>query len=261
MAKTVSFDFGENWVDYSNNALSEDRIKQAKGDFLQLLGNIELKDKTFLDIGFGQGLSLLTATSLGAKTTGCDINPKCDVALKQNQSRFNNLEGKKIDIVVGSILLATTIGQIKKIQPTFDIVHSWGVLHHTGKMYPAIETACNLVKKDGHLIIAIYNKHWTSPIWTGIKWFYNVVPAFIQKIMVKFFAFLKTLAGYNKPNTRGRGMDFYYDVVDWVGGYPYEYASKEEMENFMKKQGFSLVKFVPTNGYTGCNEFVFRKEN
>lgn len=73
----MQFDFGENWFDYSKRALTPERIDQAKADLTVLTEGIELHNKRFLDIGFGQGLTLLTAASMGAKATGCDINPKC----------------------------------------------------------------------------------------------------------------------------------------------------------------------------------------
>ena len=69
----------------------------------------------------------------------------------------------------------------------------------------------------------------------------------------------KMLATGDNPFVRQRGMDIYYDAVDWVGGSPYEYASREEIVEFMEKKGLDLTKFIPTKGFTGCNEFVFHK--
>ena len=65
------------------------------------------------------------------------------------------------------------------------------------------------------------------------------------------------VAGY--PKKKSRGMDFYYDVIDWIGGYPYEYASIEEVDEIMSALGFKKVKLIPANVPTGCNEFVFRR--
>ena len=54
-------------------------------------------------------------------------------------------------------------------------------------------------------------------------------------------------------------MDFYYDIIDWVGGYPYEYISIKKMKKIMNSLGFSCIKVMPASVPTGCNEFVFEK--
>ena len=94
------FDFGQNWLEFSEKALSNDRVIQAKTDFCCLMKEVTFKDKSFLDIGFGQGLSLLCAVEMGAKVVGCDINPKCAEALKQNLKFFPEIAGKNIQTII-----------------------------------------------------------------------------------------------------------------------------------------------------------------
>ena len=56
----------------------------------------------------------------------------------------------------------------------YDIVYSWGVLHHTGNMWKAFENVIGLTRENGLLYIAIYNDQgWKSSIWWFIKYFYN----------------------------------------------------------------------------------------
>ena len=43
-------------------------------------------------------------------------------------------------------------------------------------------------------------------------------------------------------------MDFYYDVIDWVGGYPYEYATREEITARLQPHGFRALRFIPARG-------------
>jgi 2-polyprenyl-6-hydroxyphenyl methylase/3-demethylubiquinone-9 3-methyltransferase len=257
------FDFGKNWQDFSHKALDYKKIQKAREDFSYLTQDIDLQGKSFLDIGFGQGLSLLIATEKGGKTFGCDINPKCQTVLEQNKKYFDKLPNENIPVVVGSIIDKSAIQEIKDKKQSFDIVHSWGVLHHTGNMYKALQTAANLTANNGFLIIAIYNKHWTSPLWHFIKKLYNQVPGFLKKIMLYLYIpllYLRSLFGGLKNFKPKRGMSFYYDAKDWLGGYPYEYASPEEIINFLQVD-FNLVRFIPTNGFTGCNQFVFKKNN
>ena len=259
-----AFDFGENWDDFSRQALDERRLNEAARDFRALCTGIELKGCTFLDIGFGQGLGLLNAASEGARVTGCDINVRCAQVLERNRRLFPNLTAP-IPVVVGSILDDEVAKQLRQLSGNqgFHLVHSWGVLHHTGDMRKAIAHASGLVAAQGCLIIALYNRHWSSSLWRMIKWSYVRSPRWLQRAFIGVFYPIiyvaKWLVTGSNPKRQERGMDFYYDVVDWVGGYPYEYASREEIVSELEKQGFKLVKFIAARVPTGCNEFIFQR--
>jgi SAM-dependent methyltransferase len=263
MNMSNQFDFGKNWKNYSEYALSDVKIENARQHFNCLFENIDLKNKTFLDIGFGQGLSLLIATERSAKTMGCDINPLCKEVLEHNKTKFNT-PPEEIPVIVGSILDNSIVDKLLKLNNglLFDIVHSWGVLHHTGNMWKAIDTAKELVNKDGILVLAIYNKHFSSKLWLKIKKLYNNSSRMIKAILLTFYLpliFLRYLLIFQNPLKLPRGMSLYYDAIDWLGGYPYEYASVGEISDYMSKDGFTKVKIVRTKGFTGCNEFIFRK--
>jgi len=262
----MQFDFGQNWVSYSLNALTPERVTQAQNDFKVLMSNTggDIAGKSFLDIGFGQGLSLLTATVSGAHVVGCDINPKCGEVIDRNRIYFPEAERANIPLVIGSILDSNIVKKLKDKSPEgngYDIVHSWGVLHHTGNMKLAINNAASLVKPGGYLVIAIYNRHWSSPAWRVIKWLYCKSPSLIKKQFVMGFYPIIYAAKWwvtrRNPKTQSRGMDFYYNVIDWVGGYPYEYASRLEVEECLLFHGFEPINFIPAEVPTGCNEFVF----
>lgn len=264
----MQFDFGQNWYEFSEKALTSERVLQAKSDFACLMEGITLQDKTFLDIGFGQGLSLLAATTMGAKTVGCEISPKCVDVLKRNLLFFPEIAGSNIPTIIGSILEGSTIEELRKSAPDgdgrYDIVHSWGVLHHTGNMKLAIKNAAELVRHGGVLVLALYNRHWSSPIWLVIKWLYCTSPKWIQRGMIVLLYpviwIAKLLVAGENPKKQSRGMDFFYNVIDWVGGYPYEYASILEIEDFLSKLGFRCIRKNPAQVPTGCNEFVFGRD-
>lgn len=260
------FDFGQNWADFSANAATRERANQARSHFLELMQGIELRDKSFLDIGFGQGFSLIAARAQGAAVVGCDINPKCHEVVQRNRVLFGDAGEEPIALHVGSILDAATVDALRRndiARDGYDIVHSWGVLHHTGDMREAIANAASLVRPDGHFVIAIYNRHWTSRPWLWIKRLYCAAPAWMQRAMIGMLypvIWIAKLAVTGKnPARKERGMDFYYDVVDWVGGYPYEYASIAEVEAICRPLGLTLVRAIAANVPTGCNELVFRK--
>lgn len=240
---------------------------QARAAFLSLMGDIELKGRTFLDIGFGQGFSLLAACAQGARSVGCDINPKCHEVIERNRSLFPEVGGMTIPLYAGSIVDDAVVAALRDApeagEKGFDVVHSWGVLHHTGDMKRALANAGSLVRPGGHFVIAIYNRHWTSLPWLAIKALYVNSPRWAQRSMIgvlyPIIWLAKLAATKNNPKSMDRGMDFYYNVVDWVGGYPYEYATMGEMENMCRPLGFALVRSIAAKVPTGCNELVFRK--
>jgi 2-polyprenyl-6-hydroxyphenyl methylase/3-demethylubiquinone-9 3-methyltransferase len=262
----MQFDFGTNWKEFSEKALSPEKIQQARDDFRALFDGINVQGAAFLDIGFGQGLSLFMASETGAIVAGNDINPICREVLDYNKRKFPKLKDRDIPVVIGSILDANVISELKKIPflkgGLFDVVHSWGVLHHTGKMWEAINIASSLVKTDGHFIISIYSRHWSSKSWLFIKWMYNKSPRLIQKCFVyclfPVIYIAKFIVTGRNPLKSKRGMDFFYDVIDWVGGYPYEYASEEEIIKFVGNLGFKCLRSIPATVPTGCNEFIFK---
>ena len=150
---------------------------------------------------------------------------------------------------------------------TFDVVHSWGVLHHTGDMQRALLNVVEPVKPGGELVLAIYNHHFTSPLWKQIKRGYNVMPPQLRPPLVYLMAGVIALAKFavvrRNPFASTRGMDFMVDVVDWVGGYPYEYAYPRLIRSRLEPLGFIQRKLIPSETPTGCNEMVFtrRQEN
>ncbi len=258
--KNIAFDFGANWREFSDHALNQEKLAAARESLEQLIPAGRLQGATLLDIGCGSGIFAIAASFGGAaRVVGIDISKASVETSRANAQAF---------AVPGDItfqhrsIFDPDLAQLGK----FDIVYSWGVLHHTGNMYQAIDIASGLVRPGGLLVLALYNRHWSSGMWKGIKWFYNHVPGFVQRLMVGLFfgviALAKLIVTRRNPFRRKRrGMSFYYDVVDWVGGYPYEYADEEEIVGYMAGKGFECVKYVKPGVPTGCNEFVFACES
>ena len=154
----------------------------------------------------------------------------------------------------------------------FDIVYSWGVLHHTGAMWRAIENVTNLARANSLLFIAIYNNQgWWTTFWRWVKLTYNrarVGRWFILGTFCSFFAtqgFLADVVRLKNPikryaeYKRSRGMSRVHDWVDWLGGLPFEVATPEEIFRFCKDRGFQLENLSLRGPGHGCNEFVFSK--
>lgn len=256
----MRFNFGKNWQSYSRSALTPQRIAAARQDFATLTRSLDLNSASLLDIGFGQGLSICLAAEAGAQTRGIDIDPDNLAAAALTQAQF--ALARPPELSIGSILDPQLVAELDPGRG-FDIVHSWGVLHHTGNMTLALQNAASLVKPGGHFVLAIYNSHWSSPLWWLVKWVYNVSPGFMRKLIVAVNYWIifaaKWLVTRQDPRKKERGMDFYHDVVDWVGGYPYEHASQAEIIERLSEMGFSLIDSFPAKVPTGCNQFVFQK--
>ena len=253
--ETISFSFGENWLKFGKN-LDEKGCQEARQSLSGLLETQSLEGKTFLDIGCGSGIFSLAAVELKAKRVfSMDVDPKSISACKQMKKKC---EVENWEIVEGSILdknFFQTLG-------TFDVVYSWGVLHHTGAMWEAIDNAANLVSRNGLLAIAVYNRTRTSNFWLRFKRLYNSSGKFVRSVLVWLIFLPRVMVRLMKlkhPLKEKRGMSVYYDAIDWAGGLPYEFASFQEVCSFLNEKQFKLINSRRTMS-TGCNEFVFERK-
>lgn len=260
------FSFGANWEKFLKK-LSSRKINLAKESLLSFTKKSNFNNLSFLDVGCGSGLFSLSAVLLGAKkVVSVDVDENSLSCARALKKKYN---------------IEDSIWEIKKmsaLNPTlqsrqFDIVYSWGVLHHTGAMNKAMENIANIPNSKGLLYIALYNDFKGFPIssktWRIIKRFYAKSPRLIRYIMEKgyisafFLALLilgksprKYVENYEKISIRG--MDFYRDVEDWLGGYPFEFASVEKVKLFYEKRDFKLINLNRTKR-EGCNEFLFTR--
>jgi SAM-dependent methyltransferase len=256
----MRFSFGNNWLSYSTRVLDRNKIVSAREAFKSLTRGIDMRNARFLDIGFGQGLPLFLAAEAGADVYGIDVDSICGEAVKATHRFFPSQPLPKIAI---ASILDEDFVRAQQEAGGFDVVYSWGVLHHTGDMLGAFRNAAAVVKSGGYLIISIYNRHWSSPLWRIVKYGFNHFPPVIQAGIEWasypfFYSRARSLAPSDGPVAL-RGMDLRHDIRDWLGGYPYEYASPAEVRQMLSEFGLHFVRCDPTRGFTGCNEFIFRK--
>jgi SAM-dependent methyltransferase len=263
------FGFGNNWKKYSAN-INVAAMEKAETSLKEMLGVGDLKDNTFLDAGSGSGLFSLAALRLGArKVHSFDYDTQSvNTTASLKEKYFPGSEAWTVER--GDVLDAGYLSALGQ----FDIVYSWGVLHHTGDMWNALKNVSANVKSGGRLFIAIYNDQGRKSVyWKAVKWLYNILPGILKYIILipsfvriwlpsvlKDFIKCTPLKTW-KDYKANRGMSPWYDVVDWVGGYPFEVAGIKKITEFYKNLGFELVKVADCGGGYGNNEFVFVKSN
>ncbi|MEM9294138.1 MAG: class I SAM-dependent methyltransferase [Acidobacteriota bacterium] len=281
------FAFGRNWRAFLER-VDEERVKAAEDSMVRLLGRQRLDGLELLDIGCGSGLFSLAARRLGARVTSFDYDADSVACTRELRRRFapedapeelrnagaQGVHGDGAEpegpwrVERGSVLDESYLESLG----TFDLVYSWGVLHHTGEMWRALDGAGARVAPEGSLCIAIYNQQpvWT-PVWKRVKRLYNRGPKPLSWVLaVGWFLFTSSamavfdsLRGKNPFDRHSRagkrGMNHWHDVKDWVGGWPFEAAKPEEIFEFFRRRGYELRGLSTCGGRHGCNEFLFQR--
>ena len=260
------FGFGANWANFLK-VINKDRIEESERALKMMLGVETLVGKTFLDIGSGSGLSSLSARRLGARVFSFDYDHQSVNCTAELRRRFFP-DDDNWQVEQGSALDCRYLEQLGQ----FDVVYSWGVLHHTGAMWLGIENAVARVAPGGKFFLAIYNDQGVkSHLWWLIKWLYNKLPWPLNKLygyslggfvnflnILRYTILLKPMVAIRPLVSRGakRGMSLSHDLLDWVGGFPFEFASYEVLEKYFAARGFQLVSGKKANSL-GCHEQVF----
>src|SRR5919198_593261 len=165
------FAFGKNWRRYLR-VINEQRIAEAERDLQRMLGQDRLDGLRFLDIGCGSGLSSLAARRLGASVHSFDYDldsVACATELRRRYCPGDSLWA----IERGSVLDESYMRGLG----CADIVYAWGVLHHTGDLWRAMEHALIPVGPDGVFFVTIYNDQGRrSRRWRELKRRYNELP-------------------------------------------------------------------------------------
>lgn len=260
------FAFGRNWRQFLA-CVNEDRIAEAVRTMQEMLETDSLRGLRFVDIGCGSGLFSLAARRLGAAVHSFDFDADSVTCTQELRRRYAP-DDVAWSIEKGSALDQSYLQSLGR----FDVVYSWGVLHHTGDMWQALNNVAESVAPGGRLLIALYNDQGRlSKYWLWMKKAYNTAPGPIKWLvlllgllqiwgppMLRDFAIGKPFRTW-KTYGRTRGMSPLRDLVDWIGGYPFEVSKPEQVFDFYKKKGFGLRVLKTCAGRHGCNEYVFER--
>jgi 2-polyprenyl-3-methyl-5-hydroxy-6-metoxy-1,4-benzoquinol methylase len=259
----MRYGFGKNWAEYIEKNFSEQRVEESRRHLADFIRAESLKGLAFLDIGCGSGLHSLAAHRMGAERI---LSFDYDHESVATTEKIHQYAGAPANwtVMQGSVLDKEFMATI----PKSDIVYSWGVLHHTGNIWTAVRNATLPMKPNGLFYIALYSSdNYVDPppeYWLKIKRKYNRAGALGRRLMelqyvMRFLVVPELKAGRNPFDVMrkygARGMTYWTDVKDWLGGYPMEFASLQETQVFCKDElGLDLVNVLTGQG---CTEYLF----
>lgn len=265
-SEVVTFSFGANWQAYLKANLSPETVRAARDDIVDWLGEETVRGRTVVDIGSGSGIHSLAFHQLGARElVSFDYDPNSVAATRSLWEQAGCPSNWRV--LHGSVLDADFV-RCLRADGGFDIVYSWGVLHHTGAMWRAVDLSATLVKPEGYYWIALYAKGPRYEQDLALKRRYNRAGHLGKRLMeareigkiirqrvrawhprrVVSLARHGGLRELENPfawnRKKERGMDVYHDIIDWLGGLPYEVASTEEVVQALEPKGFTLERVL-----------------
>jgi 2-polyprenyl-6-hydroxyphenyl methylase/3-demethylubiquinone-9 3-methyltransferase len=232
----------------------------------QLLDVDRLDGSSFLDVGCGSGLFSLAARRLGARVRSFDYDPEAVACSEELRRRFSPNDPEWM-ISRGDVLDQGFLRSMDR----YDVVYAWGVLHHTGDMWKAMENVCPLVKGGGLLALAVYNDQgWASEVWRSVKWIYVHLPPGVRPVVVALAAvriwgptmirdLLRGRPGASwRSYQQSRAMSPWVDLIDWVGGYPFEVARPEAVIDLFARRGLRSLKVISIGKGRANNQFLLQ---
>lgn len=270
MSETISssrelrFAFGKNWQGFVRRNLDSDRIGIARDHILAFLNRNDLKGLHFLDIGCGSGIHSAAACIAEAESIhSFDFDP--DSVAATNAVRRGIGSSTPWQVGRGDILDDVFVRSLG----TWNFVYSWGVLHHTGNVWRAVDNASRTVAEGGLFYIALYSADaiQDQDLWLRIKREYNEASSWKRYRMVWWYVWNHMLSRRVRSiprfilrvlrHRRHRGMSLFVDIRDWLGGWPMEFTHDADVIAFLDERGFTLQNIKTGEANT---EFLFVKE-
>ena len=247
----MRFQFGRNWRRYLDTLTSE-RIAIAERSLREVCGSDTLAGSTFIDVGCGSGLFSLAARRMGARVVSFDYDSDSVACTRQLRARYapHDTDDNGWKVMRGDVLDGPFVASLGQA----DVVYAFGVLHHTGALWTALDAAISLVKAGGILHVALYkDRGFHSRFWLKVKRAFNSSRWAAASVAAVFFPLMLAVkclrsierrenlfTSYAKDN---RGMHWFYDMIDWLGGYPFEVSAADDVIHFCRLRGLSAVSF------------------
>lgn len=137
---------GDDRAAYTNQAKERYRLEPCIFPFADFAND---RGKSVLELGVGLGADHEEFARAGADLWGIDLSKR---AVEHTQARF----------ATAGLIARVAVGDAEQLpfpEESFDIVYSWGVLHHTPDTPRAIREVLRVLKRNGQARIMIYHKH------------------------------------------------------------------------------------------------------
>lgn len=210
----------------------------------KLIGRDNIENKIVLDAGCGTGIAAISFKKLGAnKVIGIDISKKSLLTAK----KLAEEAGVKLKFITGDLLNLPLKGN-------FDIIHSFGALHHTGDTKGAFANLINLLGENGQFYLALYWRTRLTFLHQFIRKILRLLPESAWEPISKFIT--KFMVGKKKTQ---RGFDGYGEALDWLCVPHRDHYRPEEIKKWFKEYNMQSELLVKQTGrFKSTSNFVIR---
>jgi 2-polyprenyl-3-methyl-5-hydroxy-6-metoxy-1,4-benzoquinol methylase len=240
--------------------IDQAQIAEAVDSLVSMLQLPGLAGKRFLDVGCGCGLFSLAARRLGAQVHSFDRDPQSVARTQALRQRYYPSD-PDWTIHAASVLdrhYLASLGQ-------YDVVYSWGVLHHTGALWQALDNIAQLPAPGGLLYVSVYNDQgFLTGYWRAAKKIYasSVIGQWLILLLHAPYMYGARWLARSLPGRKRteRGMSLWEQMRYVLEGHPFEVARPEDVVRFYWSRGFLLERARLCGSRHACNEFVFVKD-
>ena len=213
-----------------------------------------VKGKKVLDAGSGSGMVSIAFAVMGASVTGVDITSKCIENGRKRAKAF----GVECRFVQSDLTMLD-------LHEDFDIIYSWGVLHHTADAKASFFRLVEHLRPGGEIIIAVYLRTAFSSFWNFSRVFYQSSPGFAKTAFRRSASVL--LNGYDavrkalmkKERYMLRGTSNEELVNDWFGVPHRTFHTYTEVYEWFREKGLDYRLVNPATGrFKSTSNFVVR---
>jgi SAM-dependent methyltransferase len=227
-----SFDFQWDKLTEGKDLLSNQAFRNQVTDLISQFTELDkswFKDKTVLDAGCGQGRFTFGFAALGAKTTALDQSTE---GLAYAKNALGELTSQ-VEFLQHNLLEPLTLSR------EFDMVWSFGVLHHTGNTYKAFNHIHPLVKKGGYLFLMLYGE----PVLGDIASFQEQAEYTRLRQITRSKTF-EEKQSILKMEKKGQDLHGWFDAISPTINDTYSF---EEIEGWLINAGFTDIKITSTS--------------
>lgn len=259
------FEFGRNWRLFVERHYSQEAVNASKSRILDFLKRRDLNGLHVIDVGCGSGIHSMAMFQAGAASIhSFDYDPTSVEATRIVRSKVGSPSNWTVE--QGSVLDESFMRTL----PGYDLVYSWGVLHHTGDVWKAIDLATEHVRPGGLFYIALYSadmqKDPTPEFWLEVKRTY-VSSGWLRRRCMEIWYVWRFMLRRRVPrptavakrlsdHRKDRGMHLITDIRDWLGGWPMEFVWDADAVRFCEQHGLVLKEMSTGKANT---EFLFER--